>query len=60
MTTCIFSEADVNRVYSKYVNMPIKNIHGHKGIYFDKSFLEVLYVKGFSFIVHKNDTCIED
>jgi FkbM family methyltransferase len=60
MTTCIFGESDVGRVHSKYYNMPIKNVRGYSGIYYDKNYLEELSVKGFSFIVHKNDTCVAD
>jgi FkbM family methyltransferase len=40
--------------------MPIKNIRGHKGVYYDRRYLEALSVKGFNFIVHKNDTCVAD
>jgi len=60
MTTCIFSESDVRSIHSKYISIPIQNINGHKEVHYDNTYLEKLYVKGFHFIVHKNDTCVAD
>jgi FkbM family methyltransferase len=40
--------------------MSIENINGYKSVKYDNTYLEELNVDSFSFIVHKNDTCVAD
>lgn len=60
MSICISNQLDLEKIHNSYYNFPIINKNGKKKVKYDTKLLEMLSVGEFSFIVHKNDTCIAD
>ena len=61
MSKCIFDESRVDTIHYNYYSMAIPNKNGSNDcIEYDEQTLEKISVENFTFIVHKNDTCIAD
>lgn len=61
MSKCIFDESRVDTIHYNYYSMVIPNKNGSNDcIEYDEQTLEKISVENFTFIVHKNDTCIAD
>jgi len=57
---CILNENGISKLHNKYFSMPITNFNGNKPVEYDETILEQISLCNFMFIVHKNDTCIDD
>jgi FkbM family methyltransferase len=54
------TEEEITNIHHKYYSSEIENKNGINIIDYDTNSLELLSVRYFKFIVHKNDTCVAD